>query len=468
MSLLISLLLIFFALLGAPLFAIIAAGALWGFFQADIDLSVIAIEIYRISEMPILLAIPLFTFSGYLLSESDAPGRLVRLTEALFGWMPAGLALVCLVACALFTAFTGASGVTIIALGALLLPALKQAGYPERFNLGLITTSGSLGLLFAPSLPLILYGIIAQQTNQGQNVTIEALFLAGILPGLLMLILLGSWSLWVNRDIHTSFTEFSSAKVKTTIKESLWEIPLPIVVLGGIYSGYFAISEAAAITALYVIIVEVLILKEISLKTLPEIMRESMVLVGGVLIILAVSLASTNYVIDADIPMKLFGFIQQWVQSPLTFLFLLNIFLLILGAFLDIFSALVLIVPMLLPIATQYGIHPIHFGIIFLANMQLGYSTPPIGLNLFIASYRFNKPIVQIYLSTLPFLCILLISVLLITYWPTLSLSLVELIGPSKQTLSYSDTQNDQVLHRSLFLKEYRAAAFMHMERNCS
>jgi len=425
MSVLVPIVLIVLALLGAPLFAVIAAGALWGYYQSDIPLMVIATEIYRVAEMPILLAIPLFTFAGYILSESGAPGRLVRLTNAFLGWMPGGLAIVALVACAFFTAFTGASGVTIIALGALLFPALNQAGYKENFSLGLVTTSGSLGLLFAPSLPLILYGIVAQQMSVGRGVSIDDLFLAGILPGLLMLVLLSGWSLWVNRHNRIPIVNFSAVQLKETIRESIWELPLPVIVLGGIYSGYFAVSEAAAITALYVIIVEVFILHEISLKQLPLIMRKSMLLVGGVLIILAVSLASTNYMIDAEIPARLFAFIQEKVSSPLGFLLLLNVFLLILGAVLDIFSALILIVPLLLPIAVGYGIDPLHLGIIFLANMQLGYSTPPVGLNLFIASYRFERPIMQIYIATLPFLIILLAAVLIITYWPALSLVLV-------------------------------------------
>lgn len=425
MSVLVPIVLIVLALLGAPLFAVIAAGALWGYYQSDIPLMVIATEIYRVAEMPILLAIPLFTFAGYILSESGAPGRLVRLTNAFLGWMPGGLAIVALVACAFFTAFTGASGVTIIALGALLFPALNQAGYKENFSLGLVTTSGSLGLLFAPSLPLILYGIVAQQMSVGRGVSIDDLFLAGIFPGLLMLVLLSGWSLWVNRHNRIPIVNFTAVQLKETVRESIWELPLPVIVLGGIYSGYFAVSEAAAVTALYVIIVEVFILHEISLKQLPLIMRKSMLLVGGVLIILAVSLASTNYMIDAEIPARLFAFVQETVSSPLGFLLLLNVFLLILGAVLDIFSALVLIVPLLLPIAVGYGIDPLHLGIIFLANMQLGYSTPPVGLNLFIASYRFERPIMQIYIATLPFLIILLAAVLIITYWPALSLVLV-------------------------------------------
>ncbi len=425
MSILVPLLLLLLALAGAPLFAVIAASAMWGFWQADIDLMTMAINIYQVAEMPVLVAIPLFTFAGYLLGESKAPQRLVRITDALLGWMPGGLAIVALAACAMFTAFTGASGVTIVALGALLVPALHKAGYKESFNLGLVTTSGSLGLLFAPSLPLILYGVVAQQMALETPVSIDDLFLAGLLPGLLMLFALSAYSMWQSRGMERDQHPFNKAEAWAAIKDSAWEIPLPIVVLGGIYSGFFAVSEAAALTAFYVLIVSVVVRREISLAKLPVVMRDSMKLVGAILLILAVSMASTNYMIDAGVPEKIFGFIQQHVSDPLTFLLLLTLFLLVLGMMLDIFSAIVIMIPIILPIAVEYGIHPIHLGILFLANMQLGYFTPPVGMNLFIASFRFNKPVMTLYRATLPFFAILLVTVLIITFWPDLSLALL-------------------------------------------
>jgi len=416
--------LLLLALLRAPLFVVIAASAMLGFYSEEIDLSVISIEIYRLAEMSVLLAIPLFTFAGYLLGESKASTRLVNITNSLLGWMPGGLAIVAIFACALFTAFTGASGITIIALGALLYPALKQSGYSEKFNLGLLTSSGSLGLLFAPSLPLILYGVVAQQLGLDQPIGIDQLFLAGIFPGLLMLTMLAVYSM-LQPDIKRQADKFDWPTAIAAIKAAKWEIPLPIFILGGIYGGLFAVSEAAAVTALYVLIVEVLILKEISFKQLPVIMRDSMILVGGIMIIIGTSLASTNYLIDAEIPTRLFDFIQQHIDNKLTFLILLNLFLLVLGMMLDIFSALVIFVPIILPIAVGYDINPVHLGIIFLANMQLGYFTPPVGMNLFIASYRFNKPVMTLYRATLPFFLILLVAVLIITYWPALSLALL-------------------------------------------
>ena len=413
-----SILLGLLAILGAPLFAVIATSAMIGFTKDETDLMVMAIEILGLAELPFLTAIPLFTFAGYLLSESNAPKRLVRMTGAMLGWMPAGLAVIALATCAFFTAFTGASGVTIIALGALLFPALQQDGYPDKFNLGLITASGSLGLLFAPSLPLILYGVVSE-------VSIDNLFLAGILPGILMIVMLSGYSMWVNRANTKMIKKFSGRELVAAIREAMWEIPLPFVVLGGIYSGYFAVSEAAAITALYVFIVEVVILREIKFADLPRIMRSSMVLVGGILIILSVSLASTNYMINAGIPQMLLEWVSNLVTSQVSFLLLLLGFLLVLGAILDIFSAIVLVVPLILPIAAGYEVHPVHLGIVFLAAMELGYLTPPVGLNLFISSYRFEKPILHVYAATFPFLMILLLSVIIIAFWPDLSLWLV-------------------------------------------
>jgi tripartite ATP-independent transporter DctM subunit len=417
---LVGLALLALALLGAPLFAIIAASALIGFARADIDLMIVPMEIFRVSEIPVLIAIPLFTFAGYILGESQAPKRLVRVTNVLLGWMPGGLAVVALFVCAIFTAFTGASGVTIIALGALLVPAIAEAGYREKFNLGLITTSGSLGLLFAPSLPLILYGIIAEES-------VDKLFLAGLLPGGLMLVLLSLWCIREGRFVHRRAPKppFQLREAWQALRESAWELPLPVIVLGGVYSGFFAVSEAAVVTVVYVLVVEVAIYRDIPLRRLPQIMRDSMMLVGGILIILGASLASTNLMIDQQVPARLFELVTTYISSKLSFLILLNLFLLALGMMLDIFSALVIVVPLILPIAAGYGIDPIHLGMIFLANMQIGYCTPPVGMNLFIASYRFERPVMLLYRATVPFLVILLISVLIITYWPWLSLALV-------------------------------------------
>jgi C4-dicarboxylate transporter DctM subunit len=421
-----ALILILLTIYGTPLFAVILAVAMLGFHYQGVDLSVIAIEIYRIADTPVLLALPLFTFAGYVLSESRTSHRLVRLTKAFIGCMPGGLAIVAFIACAFFTAFTGASGVTIVALGALLYPALTEAGYRDKFSIGLVTSSGSLGLLLPPSLPLILYGIIAQQMDIGKGVAINDLFLAGIFPALLMVLMLSFWSLWENRRNPIPCVPFSAKEAVSALRESIWEIPLPFFVLGGIYGGYFAISEAAAVTAMYVMIIEIFVYKEIKISQLPSIMRESMIMVGAILLILGVALASTNFLIDADIPMRLFNLIQAHVTSKIVFLILLNILLLILGAILDIFSALVIMIPIILPVAVNYGIDPVHLGIIFLANMQIGYFTPPVGMNLFIASFRFDKSITELYQAAFPFMIVLLFALLIITYWPALSLFLIQ------------------------------------------
>ena len=414
------------ALAGLPLFIVILAAAMLGFYLADVPLTVIAIELYRLIDTPMLLALPLFTFSGYVLAESGLSSRLVKFTSLVMGWMPAGLAIVSFFVCAFFTAFTGASGVTIVAVGALIFPALIAGGYNERYSLGLVTTSGSLGLLLAPSLPLILYGVIAQQMDLPTPFSLRDLFLAGAIPALLMILSLSVYSIWATKDLPLIREQFDRAQVFSQFKELRWDMPLPFIVLGGIYSGFFAVSEAAAVTAAYVLTVYVAVKKEINPRSVPRIVKESMMMVGGILLILGVSLAFTNYLIDSELPQALFSWISEFIESKFAFLFLLNVVLLLLGAILDIFSALVIMVPLILPLAISFGVDPVHLGIIFLANMQIGYFTPPIGMNLFIASYRFKKPISEIYRATLPFMGVLLIVLVLITYVPEISLFFLE------------------------------------------
>lgn len=415
--------LLLLALCGAPFFALIGALALLGLHHQGYDLTLAAAEFYRLTDVPVLAAIPLFTVAGYLLGESKAPQRLVRLTDAVFGRLPGGLAMVALVACALFTAFTGATGVTIVALGAVLYPALIQAGYSQKFSLGLVTTSGSLGLLFAPSLPLIVYGVVAQQLNTDPPIGIDQLFRAGVLPGLFMLLLLAGYSLWQSRHQRRHERQpFRWQELRAAAWDARWEIPLPLLVLAGIYGGYIAPSEAAALTALYVVIVVLLIRRELPWPQVPRVLRESMLLVGAILSILGVALALTNYLIDADVPAQLFELIRNHIHSPLAFLLALNVFLLVFGMLLEGYPAIIILVPIVLPIAQRFGIDPVHLGILFLANLQLGFFTPPLGMNLFISSYRFNQPVLTVMRSCLPFFLLMVFAVLVITYWPWLSL----------------------------------------------
>ena len=411
------------ALLGTPLFIIISASALLSFHLVGYDSSIVTIEMYRMANTPMLIAIPLFAFAGYTLAESGAPNRLVRLSQALLGWLPGGLAIVALLACTLFTAFTGASGVTIIALGGLLFPALLSEKYSEKFSLGLLTTSGSLGLLLLPSVPLILYGVVTKTD-------IDQLFRAGIVPCILLVLLLSLFSVYKGLEAVVPSSRITLREVTGAIWAAKWELPLPIVVLIGIYGGYIAISEAAAITAFCVIVVEVGIYRDVRLRDLPRIMQKSMVLVGGILIILGAALAFTNYLIDAEVPMKILNLLKTHIASKLVFLIMLNIFLLLVGCMIDIFSALFVVVPLITPIAQAYGIHPVHLGIIFLTNLGIGYSTPPVGMNLFIASFRFERPVLKLYVASLPFLAILLFALMIITYVPSLSLFLVKMAAP--------------------------------------
>jgi tripartite ATP-independent transporter DctM subunit len=419
MTLLLILIAFLLMFLGAPLFTVFSGLTLILLFFSHIDSSAMIIEMYRIATTPILVAIPLFTFAGYLLSESKAPRRLIGLTDALLGWLPGGLSIIALITCSAFTALTGATGLTIIALGGILLPALLQGKYPEKFSLGLVTNSGTLGLLFPPSLPIIIYAIVSK-------VQINHLFLAGLLPGILMVVLLSAFSIQKAIAAEVPRARFNTTRMVKALRDAIWELPLPLVVLGGIYSGYFAVSEAAAITAIYVFLVEVIIYRDIKWRELPHVMRKSMILVGGILIILGAALGLTNYLIDAEIPMKLFNLFKAYTDSPIIFLFLLNFFLLAVGCLMDIFSALIVVVPLITPVANAYGINPVHLGIIFLANLQIGALTPPIGMSLFISSLRFEKPMSKIILASLPFIAVLLFILAIITYVPWFSLALLK------------------------------------------
>jgi tripartite ATP-independent transporter DctM subunit len=412
-----------FALLGAPLFTIIGAIAMLSFAAEGIESSAVMVELYRICSNPTLVAIPLFTFAGYILAESKTPQRLVNLARAFFGSLSGGLAVVALVTCAVFTAFTGASGVTIVALGGLLYPILLKEQYPEKFSLGLITTSGSLGLLFPPSLPIILYSVTAK-------LSIDQLFAAGLIPGLLLVIVLSAYGVRQGKKARVPKTPFSWLNVRTSLRAAAWEIPLPVIVIGGIYSGAFTATEAAAITAFYVFVVEVFVYKDLSLtRDIPRVMRESMVLVGAILMIIGTAMGLTNYLVDNEVPMKLFELTKTFIGSGTMFLVVLNLFLIIVGMMMDIFSAIIIVVPLIIPIATAYGINPVHLGIIFLTNLEIGYLTPPVGLNLFISSIRFQKPVFTIVRATLPYIGMLLIALIIITYVPSLSLFLGELLG---------------------------------------
>jgi C4-dicarboxylate transporter DctM subunit len=403
-----------FALLGTPIFAIMTLLASVAFFFSDINLSALAIETYRIASAPTLLTIPLFTFAGYIMAESKSPERLLKFTQAALGWLPGGVAIVSLFICAFFTAFTGASGVTIIAMGGLLYPILLKEKYSEDFSLGLITTSGSLGLLFPPSLPIILYGIVAK-------VDIDKLFLAGLIPGLLLIVILSAYSIYKGSSIKR--TPFDLNELLKGIQIARYELPLPVIILGGIYSGMITPTEASAIAACYVIVMECFLYKDLNFfKDIPEITRKSMSLVGAILLILCCAMGLTNYLVDEEIPMQILGTMKELISNKWVFLLFLNIFLLMVGAMMDIFSAIIVVVPIIIPIANEFGIDPVHLAIIFLTNLEIGYITPPVGINLFISSFRFNKSVVQLYKVTIPFLILLIIALVIITYVPWISL----------------------------------------------
>jgi len=420
---LIVILLIFLIILGLPLFAGILAATLLGLYVSQVDFMAIPIEIFRLANAPVLLAIPLFTFAGYLMAEGGTSARLVRFSRSLFGWVPGGLGIVALVSCAFFTAITGATGITIIALGGLLLPALLSEKYEGNFSLGLITTSGSLGLHFPPSLPIILYGFVS-------GTSIEKLFMAGLLPGIFMIAILCLYSVYMGRKWKLKRPPFSTRELLSAFKEASWEIPIPVLIIAGIYSGFSTATEAAALTVGYVLLIKVFVFHELTLtRDLSRVMKESMVMVGSIMIILGAALGFTNYLVDAFIPFKILEFMEGLVSSKIGFLLLLNVFLILVGCMMDIFSAILIVVPLIVPLANRFGIDPLHLGVVFLANLGIGYNTPPVGLNLFISSSRFERPVTQIYRATLPFLLLLLFTLLCITYWPGLSLFLPGLLG---------------------------------------
>ena len=423
MTLIIIGLIVLLALIGTPLYAVIGLAALISFHTAEIDPAAIFIELYRIAASPTLIAIPLFTFAGFILANGETPKRLARLSRALLGGIPGGVPLVVLIACAFFTAFTGASGVTIIALGGLLYPLMLKETYSKDFSLGLMTSSGSLGLLFPPSLPLILYALIAQ-------VSVDRLFLAGIIPGLVMVFILALYSISKSRTLKISSHPFNKKEALSAVRETAWEMPLPFIILVGIYSGVFTITEAATVTVVYVTIIAVWVNNDLHpLNDIPRLMQESMVLVGTILIILGTAMGFTNYLIDEQVPMQILAFMKQHIDNKMTFLILLNIFLLAVGCMMDIFSAIIVVVPLIVPIAQNYGVDMLHLGIIFLTNLEIGYSTPPVGINLFISSSRFSEPVVTLYRAVLPFLGLRIIGLFLITYFPTISLFIPQLFS---------------------------------------
>ena len=411
------------AVAGSPLFVLLGGLAVL-FFLAEAQTPYIVLRrTYSLAVSDAIPAVPLFTLAGFILAEGRSSERLLRLFRAWFGWIPGGTAVVCAFVCTFFTVFTGGSGVTILALGGLLLPALVKAGYRERFSIGLLTASGSLGLLLPPALPLIVYAIVAEQP-------MENLFIGGIIPGLLMTALIAAWGVREGRISRAAVTPFAWREGAAAAWESSWELLLPGVVLGSIFYLQTSTVEAAALTAMYALIIQTVVHREVRFGlNLFSVLTECLVVVGGVLIILGVAVGFTRYLVGAGIPGALLEWTQTYVESPLMFLLLLNIFLLVVGCLMDIFSATVVVVPLIVPIGLAFGVHPVHLGIIFIANLELGYLTPPVGLNLFLASYRFNRPLMEVTRAALPMLGILGIGVLLITYVPWLTLGLLEWMG---------------------------------------
>jgi len=405
--------------LGAPLFVAIGGMAVILFRHADVPLASISAEIYRLVTSPTLPTIPLFAFAGYILTVGDVSRRLVRFFRAIVGWMPGGIAVVTVIVCTFFTTFTGASGVTIVALGGILLPALIADRYPERFSLGLLTSSGSLGLLFPPCLPVILYAVVA-------GIAVDKMFLGGVLPGLFLSLLVAVFAVVVGLKSGSQRTTFSMKELGVATWEAKWDLLLPVIVLVGIFGGFATTVEAASLTVLYAALVGLFIQRDVTPSRLVGTAgTETIRLVGGFLLLLAAATGLTGYMVDAGIPQAILEWVRSVITSRLTFLLVMNVFLLIVGGFMHIFSAIVIIVPIIAPLAAAYDIHPVHMGIIFLANLEIGFLMPPVGMNLFMSAYRFEKPFGQVVLSVLPFLLLLFAGVLVITYVPLLTTALL-------------------------------------------
>ncbi len=420
------------ALLGAPLFVVIAAVTCLGWYlEAELKADVgfftrpdggagLATDVFiswlkPMGDSPLFIAIPLFTFAGALMGESKTPTRLINLARALLGWLPGGLALVTIVTCSFFTAFTGASGVTIIALGGLLFPILLREKYPERFTLGLLTTCGSLGLLFPPSLPVIVYGLVAR-------VDVGRLFQAALIPGIVLCGILFVTSFVQALRSGVPRHPFDARALGKALVGAAWELPLPVIVIGGIYGGFVTAAEASAVTAFYVLLITVVVHRDISPRGLPAIVRKSAVLVGAILMIIGTALGFTSWLTTEQVPQKILGLMQSRIDDQLTFLLTLNVFLLIVGCLMDIFSATLVVVPLIVPVALEFGVDPYHLAVIFLVNLEIGYSTPPVGINLFIAALRFRRSVLALYAASVLFITVLLGALVLVTYVPKLSL----------------------------------------------
>jgi C4-dicarboxylate transporter, DctM subunit len=410
-------------LLGSPVFAAMSGLAMILFWREATPVSAVTAEIYRLIASPTLPAIPLLTATGFVLAETRAPQRLVRFFRALFGFMPGGVAVLVAAVCTLFTAFTGGSGVTIIALGGLVYPILLDDGYSERFSLGLVTAAGSLGLLLPPSLPVILYSVVAK-------VPADQLFIAGMAPGLLLLVLVAAYGISVGRKVRTHRQPFLWRETLAATWGAKWELSIPLLMALLFATGIASLLETSAFACAYTIIIACFIHRDLHpFRQLPQVLVKAAAMVGAVLILLSCAMGLTSYLVDAQIPDQLLDLVKHQIHSPLVFLLVLNVVLLVLGSILEIFSAIVVLTPLVIPLGVAFGIHPVHLGIIILANLELGFLFPPVGLNLFLASSRFGKPMVALYRHVLPFLLILGLGVLLITYVPALSLGVLRLLG---------------------------------------